>query len=112
MRRKGIEENIIKWYEHYLRNRIAVVNAQGVQVIRLIDIGTPQGGILSVIIWNLVFDELINRIKDKYKNGEVKPVGYADDGTLTAAGTSIAKIIVRLNSALKEVKEWADEMGL
>ena len=65
-----------------------------------------------MIIWNLVFDELINRIKNKYKNGEVKPIGYADDGTLTAAGTSIAKIIIRLNAALKEVKGWADEMGL
>ena len=42
---------------------------------RVIPNGTAQGNVLSPVIWNLVFDDLVNILND----GPIKAVAYADD---------------------------------
>ncbi|MEM6804865.1 MAG: reverse transcriptase family protein, partial [Bacteroidota bacterium] len=110
MKNKGVNSDIVDWYENYITNRIAVVNIKGEKIIKKIDIGTPQGGVLSVVAWNIVFDDLIRRVK-ALKN-EVKIIGYADDAKLLAEGGSIAKIMMRLNITLRVVSNWAEDSGL
>ena len=56
MKKKGIDEDIIRWYKNYLTSRIAIVDIIGIKVTRNLHLGCPRGGVLSVIIWNLVFD--------------------------------------------------------
>ena len=44
--------------------------------------GCPQGGILSVLLWNICFDMLLV----KFSEGRVHCIGFADDGTLIIHG--------------------------
>ena len=81
---RGINPSIIKWYGNYLRDDIATINMKGIERTRKLTLGCPQGGVLSVLIWVLAFDDLL----DMYSS-EVKCVGYADDGCLIIEGTDL-----------------------
>ena len=80
-----IRDSIIRWYKNYLTSRIAIVDIKGIKVTRNLHLGCPQGGVLSVIIWNLVFDRLL-RFFDK---GRLKCIGYADDACLVIHGPNL-----------------------
>ena len=44
--------------------------------------GTPQGGVLSPVIWNLAFEEFI----ELFKRGPVEANVFADDAALVVVG--------------------------
>ena len=108
MVKRNVDINIIKWYEHYIANRIATLQVRSTTVIMSLSRGCPQGGCLSTLAWNLVFDELLIAFK---KHG-VNIVGFADDACLLVTGDSLGPLIRRINRALLTLKEWADERGL
>ena len=103
MQRKGIDE-----YENYLTNRIVIVDIKGIKVTRNLHLGCPQGGVLSVIIWNLVFDRLL-RFFDK---GRLKCIGYADDACLVIHGPNLNLLYKYMNKGLAKADEWAKDSGL
>jgi hypothetical protein len=70
--------------------------------------GTPQGGVLSAVIWNLVNQSLL----DKLKKGPNNPIGLADDTTLVNNKGSIPNMIKKMQKALNIVYEWGCEEGL
>lgn len=44
--------------------------------------GTPQGGVLSPLLWLLV----VNQILKVLENQHFKAIAYADDGSITISG--------------------------
>ena len=70
--------------------------------------GCPQGGVLSALIWILVFDGLLER----FAQGRVKCIGYADDGALIIEGEDLGVMYRLMNYAIKEAVQWAEECGL
>jgi hypothetical protein len=85
MSRRGIDNTITQWYDHFLKTR-TVTSTLGVaeSAIRP-GKGAPKGGVLSAIIsWNLVFDDFLKM----YDNFAIKSIGFADDGTLLIKGIS------------------------
>ena len=75
-------KDVIEWYGHYLRNRIVTTKIAGCQVTRRVRRGTPQGGVLSPVIWNVVFEPLL-----KAMNVHGFVTGFADDGSVIVTGT-------------------------
>ena len=61
MQARKIDKNIINWYANYLKTRIAKVNIKGQEKEKQLVMGCQQGDILSVLIWNIVFDSLLNK---------------------------------------------------
>ncbi len=78
MKSHGLDKSIIQWYEHYLKNRMSSVEYGEKTSHRALTKGTPQGGVLSPILWNLAFDSLLQ----KFDKGVVEIFGYADDACL------------------------------
>jgi retron-type reverse transcriptase len=76
MGKHGVEENLTLWYTQYLRHRTCTVTSQSRHYH--VRHGTGQGGDLSPIVWNFTMDVFVN----KFNNGQVKAIGYADDGAL------------------------------
>ena len=62
MRKRNFPEKIINWYSNYLLNRVAVCDIKGVIKERKLVLGTPQGGILSPLIWNLIYLKNLNMV--------------------------------------------------
>ena len=108
MKSKNISISIIRWYEQYITNRIATVVVQNFNKIILLNRGCPQGGCLSTLAWNLVFDQLL----DAFKKHGVNIVGFADDACLLVSGDSLGHLFRRMNVAIRTLVEWADKRGL
>ena len=55
---KNVPEPIISWYLHFISNRICCFRENRSMRYK-ISRGTPQGGVLSPLIWNLVLDQIL-----------------------------------------------------
>jgi len=66
--------------------------------------GTPQGAVLSRLLWNLVADDLIKRFERRAPNADA--IGIIITGVCPSTFSS------RLESTLREVYEWAEKVGL
>jgi ribonuclease HI/retron-type reverse transcriptase len=108
MKNHQIDSEISKWYGFYLHNRTSSVTYGGRKTQRTLTRGTPQGGVLSPILWNLAFDSLLS----KFDKGFVKICGYADDACLITSGYSYKTIIPRMQQAVDKCVAWGKQQGL
>jgi ribonuclease HI len=108
MKDKGIDSSIIKWYNHYLRNRAVTVSYKGITTERRLTLGTPQGGVLSPLMWNLAFESFL----DLFKTGPVRCCGYADDAGLVITGANPLTMQTKMQNAINLSLEWGQRNGL
>ena len=108
MENKDLPISLINWYCHYIGNRSMVVNHNGITDIRYLVQGTPQGGVLSPVIWNLVFDSLLASLEES----QVIPTGFADDAGLTISGSKPCLMMSCMQHAVDRALEWGRRCGL
>ena len=108
MKGKHLPDNLIKWYHHYVTNRSMNVNHNGVEITRYLTRGTPQGGVLSPVMWNLVFEKLLSL----FEEGRVKAVGFADDAALLITGSNPHVMISHLETSLQKALDRGHKCGL
>ena len=90
--RRKIDGSILDWYSHYLLNRLC-----------------NMGGVLSVILWLLIFDELLNKFG---KQKRIKIIGFADDGSLLISGRNLQQMYKLMQKAIDMAHSWAKSCGL
>jgi retron-type reverse transcriptase len=76
MKAFGIPVCIQIWYDFMLRNRLITADIQGVKKTIKPAMGSPQGGVLSPFIWNMIIDSLLSKFT---ASNPIHAVGYADD---------------------------------
>ena len=108
-KKKGAPKSIIDWYDFYLRNRYIHLAMDKTKKLRKLVRGIPQGGILSPLAWNVVFDDLLDRME---KFPGVHPVGYADDGMFIINGKCPNTLIDLAQPVIDCASEWGKENGL
>ena len=57
--RKKFPPWFVAWYTNYMQDRCVTMEFGGASCTIFLSDGTPQGGVLSPLIWNLVFDTFI-----------------------------------------------------
>ena len=101
-----------RWYKNFLLNRRTFVDIKGIKIARKLFYGTPQGGILSPLIWNLIMDDLLVKLR----NQDVHIVPYADNLSLFRACYNTRqdrRILWRqMQKALQICLDWGIKMGL
>ena len=65
--------------------------------------GTPQGGVISPLLWNLVINEILFELKQ----GGTKAVAYADDVVLLVRGKFLPTISEIMEGSLRRLSRWA-----
>ncbi len=108
MKQKGIPQIITKWYVNLLKNRLVTANVQGQKAWIKPNRGSPQGGVLSPLIWNLIMDSLLS----SFSKGPVKALGYADDILLYIIGNTISTLEDLIQPELDRVLDWGQTNGL
>ena len=108
MGQKLIPTAINEWYTSLLESRSVSTDLLGEKVTRIPKRGSPQGGVLSPLIWNLIMDTLLT----KFNGTAVKVVGYADDVLIMVAGKDLSTMGTIINRALKLITEWGEDNGL
>ncbi|XP_043072259.1 uncharacterized protein LOC122322860 [Drosophila grimshawi] len=75
---------------------------------RFVSRGTPQGGVLSPLLWNIA----INKLLWDMEGGGCKMVAYADDVAIIFRGKYPQTLCDLMTSKLKILSCWAQESGL
>ena len=108
MAKRGFPMEMVDWYTSYLTTRLTTLCYKGLSLTRRTTRGVPQGGILSPLMWNVLFDEFLQL----FHGGLVECEGYADDAALLISGHSLQFSLIQLQIALDKATEWAESVGL
>jgi hypothetical protein len=73
--KKGYPAKLLSWFKNFLLTRKVKVEYQGTTTSRALVKSTPQGGVLSPVLWNLAFDEVL----ELFDSGPIKVCGYANE---------------------------------
>ena len=97
------------WVEFMLRHRI-VQSSWGNSTAGLtVTKGTPQGGILSPVLWNLVMNNLLVEF-DRYGTCEI--FCYADDLAVVVCGVDLGTVTDLAQLALNRLVTWSEKNEL
>ena len=109
-KRKEISENITRWFESSLRNRIAnaTLGDDSISVKRSLTRGTAQGGVLSTIAWNIAIDDILEELN--------KPpflvVGFADDLAVLISGIDPNTLVSLIQPVINKITSIGKGHGL
>jgi hypothetical protein len=72
--------------------------------------GTPQGGVLSPLIWNVNFDSML----DELNKGPIKVIGFADDAAIliTVTGIDPKTMVQKIQTPIDKIVAWGAASGL
>jgi len=106
-----VDANLQGWLLHLLKGREVTYLDNKLDVSKTFypTKGTPQGGVISPLLWNLIIDELNRKLISQTR---LKVVTYADDILLLYAGKDISRTAFEIQKGLNIIEEWANESGL
>jgi len=91
-----------RWILSMLTRRSVSVHLNEVTRGRTVERGCPQGGVLSPLLWNLVVDEILVRLKIQLPH--VYSQGFADDLALYNTGIDLATVSGHMQEAINMVE--------
>ena len=104
---RGVKGRLLRWTYDYLSDRTARVRFQGQNSsLQVFENGTPQGGVLSPTLFNVLMEALVRL--PTHRN--VTLFSYADDLALIATGKG--NRVARTQAALDTVTAACKELGL
>ena len=105
-----IHSSVKKWMKNVVEERHVQTELLGVKRWRTANRGTPQGGVLSPIIFNMSLDGLLRSVTSEHNGIHIQ--AYADDVTLLVTGDKERVMKRRMQSALETVWNWGQKSGL
>ena len=104
----GLRGNIYNYIKTFLENRQIQVRVNDqLSEKGNIDRGTPQGSVISPILFNL----LINDLPETQKTHGMKVSQFADDNASWVLGRNTRHLINKAQKSLDDVWEWASRWG-
>jgi ribonuclease HI len=102
----GLKGRILTFIKNFLKNRTFQVKIGSIlsHIEKLIN-GTPQGSVISPILFLVVINDMLNQLST------VENSLFADDCSIFRAGTSIPFLEKQLQHALDELQAWCLEWG-
>lgn len=108
LKERGCPKNLYTLIRSYLQNRKMKIKSNNMEVEKTATKGCPQGSILGPYFWNLVFDEIIRKIKSKGSD----PIAYADDLLVLITGNSRRELEIKANSITELIVQWCKQHKL
>ena len=103
---KGIRGRLILWLNNYLSNRRVKVRIDGHYSEEIsLEAGTPQGGVLSPLLFNLMLSDLPD-------DDRIGKFVYADDITLTCCGKDLKLVKRKMQNYIQKLEKWMQMWGM
>jgi len=99
----GLEETCCSWVRSLLESRLVHTSIMGSSLTAKVESGCPQRGVLSPLLWNLVFDRFLTITNDL----GFRKVGYADNMVIKVQGKFAHTVRDIMQEALNMVVKWA-----
>jgi hypothetical protein len=126
MRRRGIPNAFIRWYQHYLDTRVVFAEIHGEKQMRQPKRGFPQGGVFSPTFYNISGEAamfIVNEIDRIGGPGTASQLfrefgrscngmGLADDTNAILRGKDIFVLFEKMQQIINALLNWAHEYGL
>jgi hypothetical protein len=109
MSKRGFPKNITGWYNHFLHNQVSTLELDNCRFTRKLETGTPQGGVVSPIVWNVCIDPILKKLNT---NKPVKVIGFVDDVVIMVTGCDPSVMVRRAQPSINAMVEWGKESGL
>jgi ribonuclease HI len=110
MRHNEVNRTIRHWISKMLRQREATATLLGSTAIVGVERGTPQGGVGSPRLWNMLVDDLLHRTAEWHTGAYVQ--AFADDISIVLRGTDPSTLRDIASLVLDKIKTWAMDKGL
>lgn len=104
----GVEKPVYLWISQMLRTRVINSTVGETTLRKLVDRGTPQGGVISPLLWLIVINNILVTLTDK----RLTAVAYADDVAILCSGMFPNTLSERVQKALRLITDWAVTSGL
>nr|AMS38355.1 hypothetical protein [Bactrocera tryoni] len=104
----GVDPAIQRWIRSLLTSRRIRAEWNDAKMTKEVCRGTPQGGVLSPLLWTLVVNKLLRNLEGKAP----KIVAYADDIAILITGRCLQTISSIMTTTLNTVQNWASQAGL
>lgn len=104
----NLKHNILAWIKCMLSNRSINFSHLGKVMKVEATRGTPQGGVLSPLLWIIVVNDLLWKL---HSNG-FNAIGYADDLQIGCRGKYLGTLSELTQTALEIVETWCVGVGL
>ena len=105
----GIEDYLTNWITVMLNSQQVTATLGDHSVTVRLTRGTPQGGVLSPLLFNLVMSDLLRRLGEV---GGIYAQAYADDVLLLSTGIDSRTLSERIQEGLAVVEGWAVSTSL
>jgi hypothetical protein len=125
LRHAGAGEHFCRTLRDWFKNR--TISVKGSSVRYPCDKGLPQGSPIAPALWNVMFDTLLRRLKERVpgvrierrprKSGGapvlflLKMLAYADDLVIIVEGIAVAEVRQKLQAAVCVIASWAIEFS-
>ena len=106
--RTGAQVQAKNWISSLLKCRIVSAEWGNTVINKTAHRGTPQGGVLSPLLWTLVLNELLRMLEGR----AAKVTAYADDVAVIVTGKHLSTISSVMEATLRIIHQWATRVGL
>jgi hypothetical protein len=107
-RERGLKETCCRWVGSMLERRLVHTSLMSSSLTAKVAGGCPQGGVLSLLLWNLLVDRLLVVTNDL----GFSTFGYADDTVIIVQGKFAHTVREIMQEALNVVIKWGVKEGL
>ena len=103
MRDRGFPEHLGSWYGSFVTNRIANSVVLGSKAKRRLHLGTPLGGVISPLCWNVPMNELLELLNECEG---ITGIGFSDDLAILINSIDELTLSDLMQKALNEAQPW------
>ncbi len=108
LRELKVPEYLLKTLDSYFKDRVLVYDSEDGPKEYNITSGVPQGSVLGPILWNVMYNNVLNlQIPDG-----VEIIGFADDIAIVVSAKHLDEIEMVANETISIVKNWLESVGL
>ena len=105
----NIKGRLLAWVQDFLKDRKLQVRVGGdISEVKTVDNGSPQGSVLSPILFNILANTQYDVLKDLF----AKLSQYADDAAAWKSAKSKKRLVQLMQTILDIIYKWAASLGI